>query len=105
MRLSQYPFVIVRIACDRCGRSGRYRLARLAAAYGPECEAEAVLQRLTLDCVYRTGGDRLRPKANENACRATLIDLRGAPRPPDLPPAMRAFAVVSGGKRFAGGNS
>lgn len=102
MRLSQYPFVIVRIACKRCGRSGRYRLARLAAAYGPEAEAEAVLERLTMDCVYRTGGDRLRPKRGENACRAALIDISGAPRPPDLPPAMRAFVVVPGGKRSAG---
>ena len=34
--LALYPFVVVRIACRICSRSGAYRLARLAAKYGPE---------------------------------------------------------------------
>ena len=35
-RLAFYPFVVVRIACRVCSRSGSYRLARLAAKFGPE---------------------------------------------------------------------
>jgi hypothetical protein len=34
--LAFYPFVVVRIACRVCSRSGSYRLARLAAKFGPE---------------------------------------------------------------------
>ena len=99
MRLSEYPFVIVRVACERCGRSGRYRLARLAATYGAETEVETILRQLIVDCVYRSGGDRLRPKSGVKTCQATLIDLNDAHRPPDLPPAMGAFTVIAGGKK------
>jgi hypothetical protein len=35
-RLAFYPFVVVRIACRVCSRNGAYRLARLAAKFGPE---------------------------------------------------------------------
>jgi hypothetical protein len=99
MRLSEYPFVIVRIACERCGRSGRYRLARLAATYGAETEVETIVRRLIVDCVYRTGGDRLQPKSGAKTCWATLIDLNDIRRPPDLPPITGAFTVVTGGKK------
>jgi hypothetical protein len=34
--LAHYPFVVVRIACRVCSRRGCYRLARLAAKFGPE---------------------------------------------------------------------
>jgi hypothetical protein len=71
----------------------------LAAAHGAEAEVEAILQRLTLDCAYRTGGDRLQPKSGAKTCRATLIDLDDPRPPPDLPPPMRAFTVVTGGKK------
>lgn len=53
MRLADYPYVLVRISCDRCGRAGQYRLARLAAAYGPETDVDAVVEALSRDCVYR----------------------------------------------------
>jgi hypothetical protein len=35
-RLAFYPFVVVRIACRVCSRNGAYRLARLAAKFGPQ---------------------------------------------------------------------
>ena len=35
-RLAFYPFVVVRIACRVCSRNGAYRLARLAAKFGPD---------------------------------------------------------------------
>lgn len=97
MRILDYPYVIVRLDCRRCHRQGRYRLARLAAALGPEAPVEAIVKRLTLDCPYRTGADRLRPKADDG-CHAKLIDLEGFPRPPDLPPALGALRVVKGGR-------
>lgn len=97
MRLSAYPFVVVRIACAYCKRQGQYRLARLAATYGPECDTQTVLNRLTMDCVHRTG-DRRRYR-DASPCRPEMIDLKGpSPRPPDFPPAMRALRVIRGGK-------
>jgi hypothetical protein len=36
IRLRDYPGNIVRLGCDRCGRSGRYRKQTLIAQYGPD---------------------------------------------------------------------
>ena len=33
--LAYYPYVVVRVGCDRCDRKGAFRLARLAAKFGP----------------------------------------------------------------------
>jgi hypothetical protein len=51
--LATYPYVIVRMACSLCKRTGQYRLARLAAKYRPEIEMQDLLERLALDCEYR----------------------------------------------------
>jgi hypothetical protein len=45
-RLASYPFVVVRIACRVCSRNGAYRLARLAAKFGPEIGLRDLLYRL-----------------------------------------------------------
>jgi hypothetical protein len=37
MRLRDYPYVIIRIACPECPRIGRYRLAVLAASHPAFC--------------------------------------------------------------------
>lgn len=84
MRLSAYPYVVVRIGCDRCGRFGRYRLARLAAKYGAEATTDAVIDTLTRDCRFRTDESHRRPIPG--TCRARMLDV-GAPPPSDLPPA------------------
>jgi hypothetical protein len=34
-----FPFVLVRLACGRCTRTGAYRLARLAVKYGAEIDS------------------------------------------------------------------
>ena len=50
-RLALYPFVVVRIGCRQCSRKGAYRLARLAAKYGPEItlrDLTTILLRLPL---------------------------------------------------------
>jgi hypothetical protein len=96
-RLSDYPFVIVRVGCQFCPRSGAYRLARLAAKYGPEIDLWALLDVLASDCRWhRSPGERA-PGKYDAKCGAYFPDL-GRPIPPDLPPAMRQLRVVQGGK-------
>lgn len=51
-RLSDWPYVEVRVDCRMCPRRGFYRLARLAAAYGPEMDLERLLQHLAADCPW-----------------------------------------------------
>jgi hypothetical protein len=79
-RLSSYPFVIVRIGCSLCGRNGAYRLARLAAKYGPEIPLDQLLEELALDCPWRRGRSRRAPgKDDPNAGLGSsiLMDRRG----------------------------
>lgn len=90
-RLSAYPFVIVRIACGACNRSGAYRLARLAAKYGPEISLDDLLARLTADCGFR---ESKHPVAG--VCRARFVDLDPPTRPPDAPG--RRLRVIVGGR-------
>lgn len=95
-KLSNYPFVIVRLRCDSCGREGRYRLARLAHKFGPEIHMQSVLELLTEDCGYQD--ERRRGRRRHHACHAYLSDLRGPPRPPDLPPGHAKLRLIKGGK-------
>ncbi|MBS7553530.1 hypothetical protein KHC23_07700 [Ancylobacter dichloromethanicus] len=91
-RLSDYPFVTVRVACSLCDRKGRYRLARLAAKYSAEIPLELLIDRLASDCPWRG------PQARRDAtCGAYFPDVRGAPRPPDEPEPAR-LRVVRGGR-------
>lgn len=90
--LVYFPFVVVRIDCTRCTRSGSYRLARLAQKYGAETGLEEVLSRLTADCVFRKAKHPYR-----QGCGARFADLGGAPRPPDMP--LSPLRVIAGGKR------
>jgi hypothetical protein len=54
--LAHYPFVVVRIACRVCARSGSYRLARLAAKFGPEISLRDLMDRFSYDCLWRAEG-------------------------------------------------
>jgi hypothetical protein len=102
-RLAGFPFVLVRVACDRCpARRGTYRLARLAEKFGAEMPLDELLRHITFDCRWqahptnryaRRVGNQYVPK-----CEARFIDLDPLRGPPDLPPALRPFAVVKGGK-------
>lgn len=79
-KLSDWPWVVVRVECVLCRRRGSYRLARLAAKYGPEQSIAGLLRDLAHDCPWyderRSGASR---------CGARFPDLdRDAP-PPDLP--------------------
>jgi hypothetical protein len=90
--LHRYPYVLVRIGCDVCQRSGRYRLARLAEKYGADINLEDLLARLTADC----GASNPRHPVHRE-CQARFIDLDPPRRPPDMP--ARQMRVVQGGRR------
>jgi len=90
MKLSHYPYIVIRIECPTCKRSGRYRLARLADRFGAETSLDAVVHWLSLDCPWR--GER------RGECQVRLVDLGASGRPPDLPPAMMGLRVVKGGR-------
>jgi hypothetical protein len=93
--LALYPFVLVRISCRQCPRRGAYRLARLAAKFGPETTLRDLLDRFSYDCIWR--GDR-RGKAKDSAsCGIYLPDLE-QPKPPDLPPGLVKLRLVKGPK-------
>ena len=80
-RLALYPFVVVRIACRVCSRSGSYRLARLAAKFGPEITLRDLTERFSYDCLWRAYA---RSKAGKSACGVYLPDL-ARPRPLTCP--------------------
>jgi hypothetical protein len=87
--LAFYPFVVVRIACRACSRSGSYRLARLAAKFGPEITLRDLMERFSYDCLWRA---EARSKKGKSACGVYLPDLE----PPDLPPGMVKRRLVKG---------
>ena len=71
-RLALYPFVVVRIACRVCSRAGAYRLARLAAKFGPEIGLRDLLDRFSYDCLWRA---EAHGKRGVSACGVYLPDL------------------------------
>jgi hypothetical protein len=90
-RLAFYPFVVVRIACRVCTRTGSYRLARLAAKYGPEITLRDLTDRFSYDCLCAEA----RSKKGKSACGVYLPDLEN-PRPPDLPRSLVKLRLVKG---------
>ena len=91
--LATYPYVVVRLDCTLCTRTGRYRLARLADQYGANCSLEDLLDHLAGDCAYRK---RQRHPIHPG-CGARFRDLKSAePPPPDTPPSSRLRLVAKG---------
>jgi hypothetical protein len=88
--LALYPFVVVRIACRVSPRRGAYRLARLAAKFGPEISLPDLTERFSYDCLWRV---EARGKRGVSACGIYLPDLE-QPRPPDLPPGLVKLRLV-----------
>ena len=66
------PFSVVRIACRVCARRGSYRLARLAAKFGPEISLRDLTDRFSYDCLWRA---EARSKHAASVCRVYLPDL------------------------------
>ena len=93
-RLSDFPFVVVRIACTRCSRSGSYRLARLAERYGAETKLTELLEALSADCRFR-GIKRV--AGHYERCGAIFTDLGSGP-PPDTPPSASRLRLVKPGR-------
>jgi hypothetical protein len=83
--LALYPFVAVRIACGVCSGRGSYRLARLAAKFGPEISLRDLTDRFAYDRLWRA---EARSKRGRSSCGVYLPDLE-QPRPPDDRPAAR----------------
>jgi len=88
MRLSGYPYVVVRIDCTKCSRKGQYRLARLAHRYGSEIELMILLGHLAGDCKYRDARRHI-----YDFCGAYFVDMGGT-RPPDQPTVSVKLRVV-----------
>jgi hypothetical protein len=80
-KLSNYPWVVVRIECVLCPRRGIYRLARLAARYGPEQRLDGLLADIAHDCPYW----RSNPRKYEPRCGARFVDIERNLPPPDDP--------------------
>lgn len=95
-RIVDYPYIVLRIDCRPCRRTGCYRLARLAEAHGAETELEELRRRLTADCpAWKQTGKRRRIIEADD-CRAKFTDL-AIPTPPDLPPGLGGLKVIDGG--------
>lgn len=62
--LAEYPWVEVNVSCKLCARRGRYRLARLAAHYGPDQTLDGLLADLAHGCPYW----RTKPRQYEVRC-------------------------------------
>lgn len=77
----EYPWVVVRIECELCPRRGAYRLARLAARYGPEQALDGLLADLASNCPWW----RSNPRKDEQRCGARFVDLDRNMPPPDHP--------------------
>ena len=84
-RLSNYPWVVVRLRCNQCNRRGRYRLAKLAQFFGAEELMDNVLYELSKDCRYqRPPGTRLSKYGMR--CHAEICDSpEASARPRDEP--------------------
>jgi hypothetical protein len=68
--LAHCPFVVVQIGCRVCSRRGSYRLARLAAKFGPEISLRDLTDRFSYDCLWRA---EARSKKGKSACGVYLI--------------------------------
>jgi hypothetical protein len=89
--LAYYPYVVVRLGCDRCTRKGAFRLARLAAKFGPDITLDQLITKLVAaECPFWKTRHPY-----HGTCRARLIDLDGLREVPDLPPAILKLPDVA----------
>jgi hypothetical protein len=89
--LAYYPYVVVRLGCDRCDRKGAFRLARLAAKFGPNISlAHLIAKLVAAEFPYWKARHPY-----HGTCRARLIDLDGFREVPDLPPAILKLPDVA----------
>lgn len=85
--LRQYPYVVVRLRCDGCGRSGGYRLASLVEKFGAGFPLERLVERLCYPTCGRNPANRQKHRlSGPKNCEAYLCDLRSNMAEADLPP-------------------
>lgn len=97
-----YPWVVCRVQCNLCRRSGQYRLARLAEKYGASTSLSHMLSLLAADCPWIA--DRFKAQKYRKGCGIHLPDIERDPTPPpDLPPTLRGLQIIEGGKKRATG--
>ncbi len=48
--LSEYPFDWIELACEKCGRHGKLRKARLMEQYGPDIQVAELRAELAKPC-------------------------------------------------------
>lgn len=90
--LVYFPYILVRIGCARCTRTGAFRLARLAEKFGANISLDNLIAKLTWDCAFRNARHPIM-----GHCEARYLDLGPPPRPPpDLPP--KPLRVIPGGR-------
>lgn len=68
LSLAEYPAIMVRVSCSKCGRSGRYRKATLIERYGAATALPDLLHRIATDC------PKMGPLGND-PCGARYPDL------------------------------
>jgi hypothetical protein len=61
---------MLRVACDKCGRSGQYRVDKLVQTNGPDARLTDWLHAITADCPRKIA-DNYRDQ-----CAANMPDLR-----------------------------
>ncbi len=52
LTLAEYPFEMVELACEKCGRHGRLRKARLIGEHGPEIGVARLREVLIEACPH-----------------------------------------------------
>jgi hypothetical protein len=100
-RLSDFPWVIVRIDCPLCPhRKGQYRLARLVEKFEADIQLCELLDRIAFDCPRKSLAWDRPSNQHDPRCKARFTDLEATSRPPpDLPPMMRMLTVIQGGRK------
>lgn len=62
---------VLNVACDKCGRRGRYHVARLVAEHGPDRKVTDWRAALLADC------PKVQAASHWDACAARMPDLAG----------------------------
>ncbi len=84
--LRSYPYVVLRVRCDACGRGGGYRLATLVEKFGANFPLDQLVERLAYPTCARNPGNRRKGKYHyPTTCEARLPDLEPPMKESDLP--------------------
>ena len=71
MRVWDYPKDTVVIACDKCGRRGRYSKARFIELVGGDTNLTVALEQIAADCPRQAAASKM----SIEGCKAYFPDL------------------------------